>query len=162
MSSIPRLLLTLTALVCGLATATTLHAQPTEEGDGDRLSPSTFSALELRGIGPALRSGRISDIVIHPRDRNTWYVAAGSGSLAAVKKLTRAGMGRCQGRYFAGPVNAILGGSAGSADDDFFAPRPPLKPVPIGLLAGWTGAPPEPRDLLAGVAEDGRAGPEPG
>jgi len=89
-------------------------------------------------------------------------VAAGSGSLAAVKKLTRAGMGRCQGRYCAGPVNAILGGSAGSADDDFFAPRPPLKPVPIGLLAGRTGAPPEPRDLLAGVAEGGRAGTEPG
>ncbi len=41
----------------------------------------TFSALELRAIGPALRSGRISDLAIHPNDRNTWYVAAGSGGV---------------------------------------------------------------------------------
>ena len=50
---------------------------PAEPG----LEASTFSALSLRGIGPALRSGRISDIVIHPNDKNTWYVAAGSGGV---------------------------------------------------------------------------------
>ena len=46
------------------------------------------AALKLRSIGPALMSGRISDIAVHPRDRSTWYVAAGSGG---VWKTTNAG-----------------------------------------------------------------------
>ena len=47
----------------------------------DAFNSETFSSLELRGISPALRSGRISDLAIHPEDRNTWYVAAGSGGV---------------------------------------------------------------------------------
>ncbi|MDH5345539.1 MAG: glycosyl hydrolase, partial [Gammaproteobacteria bacterium] len=42
---------------------------------------STFAGLELRGIGPAMMSGRISDIVIHPEDPSTWYVGVGSGGI---------------------------------------------------------------------------------
>ena len=42
---------------------------------------STFSGLEMREIGPAMMSGRISDIVIHPDDPSTWYVAVGSGGI---------------------------------------------------------------------------------
>ncbi|HKJ17984.1 MAG TPA: hypothetical protein VJ984_11575 [Xanthomonadales bacterium] len=45
------------------------------------LNETTFSGLEWRGIGPALMSGRISDIVIDPTDRGTWYVAVGSGGV---------------------------------------------------------------------------------
>lgn len=41
----------------------------------------TFAGLEFRSIGPALMSGRIADIVIHPEDENTWYVAIGSGGI---------------------------------------------------------------------------------
>ncbi len=41
----------------------------------------TFAGLEFRSIGPALMSGRIADIVIHPEDENTWYVAVGSGGI---------------------------------------------------------------------------------
>ena len=40
-----------------------------------------FNGLEFRGIGPALMSGRISDIAIHPEDENTWYLAVGSGNV---------------------------------------------------------------------------------
>lgn len=75
-------------------------------------------------------------------------VAAGSGSLASVKKSTRAGMGRCQGRYCADSLNAMLGAQA-TREDAFFAPRPPVKPVPISLVAGRTGPQPVARDLLA-------------
>ena len=39
------------------------------------------AALKLRSIGPAVMSGRISDIAVHPRDRSIWYVAAGSGGV---------------------------------------------------------------------------------
>jgi hypothetical protein len=41
----------------------------------------TFSGLEWRGIGPALMSGRIADIVVDPEHTSTWYVAVGSGGV---------------------------------------------------------------------------------
>ena len=47
------------------------------------------NALTLRSIGPALMSGRIADLAVHPTNRSTWYVAAGSGGLW---KTTNAGM----------------------------------------------------------------------
>lgn len=47
-----------------------------------------FAGIQLRNIGPALMSGRISDIDIHPNDSNIWYVAVGSGG---VWKTTNAG-----------------------------------------------------------------------
>lgn len=46
-----------------------------------KLNPGTFSGLAFRNVGPAFTSGRISDIVIHPRLRYVWYVAAGSGGV---------------------------------------------------------------------------------
>ena len=42
---------------------------------------SKYSGLKFRSIGPALMSGRISDIVIHPENENNWYVTAGSGGV---------------------------------------------------------------------------------
>ena len=42
---------------------------------------SIFSGLKFRHIGPAFMSGRISDIIIHPANQNTWYVTAGSGGV---------------------------------------------------------------------------------
>ena len=41
----------------------------------------TFKGLEFRNIGPALTSGRIADIAIHPNNENVWYVAVGSGGV---------------------------------------------------------------------------------
>ncbi|WP_244825864.1 VPS10 domain-containing protein [Carboxylicivirga linearis] len=45
------------------------------------MNDSTFSGLKLRNIGPALMSGRIADIAIHPKNDNVWYVAVGSGGV---------------------------------------------------------------------------------
>lgn len=39
------------------------------------------SSLKLRGIGPAVMGGRIADIAVSPTDKNTWYIAVGSGGL---------------------------------------------------------------------------------
>ncbi len=44
----------------------------------DKLS---LAGLQLRNVGPAFLSGRIADIVIHPDDPSTWYVAVGSGGV---------------------------------------------------------------------------------
>ena len=41
----------------------------------------TFMGLEMRSIGPAFMSGRISDIAIDPNDSSTWYVGVGSGGV---------------------------------------------------------------------------------
>jgi photosystem II stability/assembly factor-like uncharacterized protein len=41
----------------------------------------TFKGLEMRGIGPALTSGRIADIAVHPDNRSVWYVGVGSGGV---------------------------------------------------------------------------------
>jgi len=62
-----------------------LHAQGI---GGDAVARAT-SGLELRGIGPALMGGRISDVEVHPDRSSTWYVAAGSGG---VWKTTNAGI----------------------------------------------------------------------
>jgi len=52
------------------------------------LNAATLEGLELRNIGPAFMSGRIADIVLHPEDPSTWYVAVGSGG---VWKTTNSG-----------------------------------------------------------------------
>ena len=45
-------------------------------------TPAAAAAgLTLRSIGPALMSGRIADVAVHPRDKSIWYVAAGSGGV---------------------------------------------------------------------------------
>ena len=64
--------------------------------------------------------------------------AQGSQALGAVKRLTRAGMGRCQGRY-CGPVLAALSADRESmlGEAAFWAPRPPIKPIAIAdIVAG--------------------------
>lgn len=42
---------------------------------------STVSGLSFRMLGPAKTSGRIADIVVHPNDPNTWFVAAASAGV---------------------------------------------------------------------------------
>jgi len=59
-------------------------------------------------------------------------LADGLTSLPALKKATRAGMGRCQGRFCAATIARLCPG----APDDyaFAAPRVPLRPVPAAPL----------------------------
>ncbi|MEO8501764.1 MAG: glycosyl hydrolase, partial [Vicinamibacteria bacterium] len=45
------------------------------------LSPATFAGLELRGIGPALTSGRVIDVAVDPVHPSTWFVATAGGGL---------------------------------------------------------------------------------
>jgi NADPH-dependent 2,4-dienoyl-CoA reductase/sulfur reductase-like enzyme len=57
----------------------------------------------------------------------------GTRSIGAVKRATRAGMGRCQGRY-CGPVLAALAAARRNLPLDeaaHWAPRPPVKPMRI-------------------------------
>jgi NAD(P)H-nitrite reductase large subunit len=57
----------------------------------------------------------------------------GAATLGAVKRRTRAGMGRCQGRYCESLVAAMMPDDAAIPRDELFnlAPRTPVKPIRI-------------------------------
>ncbi len=61
----------------------------------------------------------------------------GFTSIGAVKRHTRCGMGRCQGRYCAPIAARMVQSATGIAPgpSTLFAPRPPIRPVPIAALA---------------------------
>jgi photosystem II stability/assembly factor-like uncharacterized protein len=61
--------------------ATTVVAQEKKDGPADPMSASTFAGLSFRSLGPALTSGRIGDIAVHPDDKHTWMVAVASGNV---------------------------------------------------------------------------------
>ncbi len=63
-------------------------------------------------------------------------IADGARSLPAVKRATRAGMGRCQGRMCATTLYGLCGAEAERAKGEagHSAPRAPLRPVPIAAL----------------------------
>ncbi len=74
------------ALAAALAAALTLAAAAipagaSEKKTEDPMKPSTFKGLALRGIGPAMNSGRVGDIAVDPRKPNVWFVAAASGGV---------------------------------------------------------------------------------
>jgi photosystem II stability/assembly factor-like uncharacterized protein len=52
---------------------------PKAPDTADPMTPGTFSGLALRSIGPAVTSGRVIDIAVHPGSPNTWYVATVGG-----------------------------------------------------------------------------------
>ncbi len=56
-------------------------AQAQDEKPKPGLNAATLKGLELRNIGPAVTSGRIADIAIHPDNRAVWYVGVGSGNI---------------------------------------------------------------------------------
>src|SRR5215212_7689939 len=62
--------------------------QPDNTAARDPWAPGTFNDLRLRAIGPALMSGRVKAIAVHPEDKQTWYVGVASGG---VWKTTNAG-----------------------------------------------------------------------
>lgn len=74
-------------LLLSLFTATTapLLAQRNKDKDNSEVKPtieaSVVGAVKFRMVGPALTSGRIADIVVHPTNHNVWYVAAASGGV---------------------------------------------------------------------------------
>lgn len=64
-------------------------------------------------------------------------IAEGAETLNAVRMVTRAGMGRCQGRMCGGPVSELLARTLNRPVEALgqVTPRPPVVPVPLeGLL----------------------------
>lgn len=89
------------------AQAKTNNKQPAAKPDSSKFTQGLLSGLQLRSIGPALTSGRVSDIAIDPSDKRTWYVAAASGG---VWKSTNGGISFSpifdgQGSFSIGTIN---------------------------------------------------------
>jgi photosystem II stability/assembly factor-like uncharacterized protein len=47
----------------------------------DPWAPATFNNLKLRAVGPALMSGRVNVVAVHPEDKQTWYIGVASGGV---------------------------------------------------------------------------------
>ncbi len=61
--------------------STSLARQKKDDKEKSGLNSGLLSGLKMRGIGPALMSGRIGDIVVDPQKRSTWYIAVSSGGV---------------------------------------------------------------------------------
>ena len=69
-------------IICIITSHSNIFADENKKTDKKKKENSSiYSALKFRSIGPALMSGRISDIVIHPENENLWYITAGSGGV---------------------------------------------------------------------------------
>jgi photosystem II stability/assembly factor-like uncharacterized protein len=92
-NAVGMLIAVLAVSFCGWAQAPKTGATPPKGKSAPENKPlltaDLLSGLAFRNIGPALMSGRISDIVIHPKRKSLWYVAVGSGG---VWKTENAGM----------------------------------------------------------------------
>ena len=67
-----------------IGTAMTSFGQKKDKGTSE-MAKSALSgqtgALKFRLVGPALTSGRIADIAVHPTNHDMWYLAAASGGV---------------------------------------------------------------------------------
>src|SRR5512145_1892954 len=82
--------LTIAIALCAIATLG-IYAQGQGQGGGQNQDPwatATFNNFRLRAVGPALMSGRVKVVAVHPEDKQTWYIGVSSGG---VWKTTNAG-----------------------------------------------------------------------
>ena len=93
---------------------------------------------------PVAEMAHPSTLICRCEERNMSEIGQGfahdAQALGAVKRLTRAGMGRCQGRY-CGPILAALSADEEAAlgESAFWAPRPPIKPIAIADIVAGSG-----------------------
>lgn len=94
----------------------------------------------LHDIAPRLPQVPDETIICRCEELTAGQIRAGldegPGHVGTLKRATRVGMGRCQGRY-CGPVAAALVAQATGdplQDRSYFAPRVPIKPVAIAAI----------------------------
>ena len=73
-----RLLLGFSLLLSSVTFAQKKTTTPVEKSPFDA---GTVGALSFRMVGPALTSGRVIDMAVHPTNKDTWYVAAAAGGV---------------------------------------------------------------------------------
>ncbi len=101
----------------------------------------SVSRADLLGVQPPAYLGARSECMA-ARNIDT-LLADGPPDQDQIKRLTRAGMGLCQGRRCRDQVSLLLAAEAGLAPDaaPFTGYRAPVRPIPLGILADWAEAP---------------------
>ena len=84
-----KLLLLLCLSINSFSQKKTTAAAPAKEEPKDVLQSSLFSNLKFRSVGPAITSGRVTDIAVNPNNHTEYYVASASGG---VWKTSNAGI----------------------------------------------------------------------
>lgn len=94
----------------------------------------------LHDVAPRLPDVPDDTLICRCEEIDAGQIRAGlsekPGHAGTLKRATRVGMGRCQGRY-CGPVAArLVAAATGTAVEDrsYFAPRVPIKPVAISAI----------------------------
>ncbi|MGB5293671.1 MAG: glycosyl hydrolase, partial [Thermoanaerobaculia bacterium] len=64
-----------------LAPLVALAAEEDADKPETKLNSDTLDGLALRGIGPSINSGRISDFAVTPGKRHRYFIAVSSGNL---------------------------------------------------------------------------------
>ncbi|MHA7061380.1 FAD-dependent oxidoreductase [Azospirillum argentinense] len=135
--------------LAGIAAATQLGFADTDPEQGRRARTDLRRAEGFQAAlwsiyqAPPLRLDAVPDEAVLCRCEEVTFgqvraeIAAGHDSLAALKRNTRLGMGRCQGRYCAATAALLLEQATGRprAADQYLAPRLPAKPTPAGAFA---------------------------
>ena len=134
--------------LAGLAAAGRLGRPVTEaqlaEARKERAKFRAFGDLlnELFEVRPGIYELMANDVTVCRCEEVTAgdiraMLADWTANVNVVKAVTRAGMGLCQGRICGGLVAELTARGTGRRIDevDFFHPRPPLKPIPLEVLA---------------------------
>jgi bacterioferritin-associated ferredoxin len=109
----------------------TIRSRPTRRVSGTRsLSPSI--PLSLSSV-TVCRCEEVSEAEVRR------VIRTGYHSLEAVKRVLRSGMGHCQGRGCLKLVARLIQEETGipASEQKMPRPRPPLKPLPLGLLGRY-------------------------
>ncbi|MCX8995959.1 FAD-dependent oxidoreductase [Rhizobiaceae bacterium BDR2-2] len=128
--------------LAGLAIAAKLGLKSTPDGKAERrlARAKAFQASLWTMFRPAAESPDAPDETLACRcesvtlGRLRALSRQGPPDIATLKRLTRAGMGRCQSRY-CGRTLTALSGAPVSQTQGLLAPQMPLKPVPLAALA---------------------------
>jgi glycine/D-amino acid oxidase-like deaminating enzyme len=136
--------------LAGIAVATELQLgddDPLERRQAERAlgrAEEFQAALASLYLAPPVHRQAVPDDVTLCRCEDITFgrvraeIAAGNDSLARLKRGTRLGMGRCQGRYCAGPAALLLAQctTPGAPPAEHgWAPRLPVRPTPAVSLA---------------------------
>lgn len=70
-----------TTLACLLVATTSVQAAERTLRATPAPAAPAFDGLAFRSLGPALTSGRVGDLLVHPQLPATWYVAVASGGV---------------------------------------------------------------------------------
>jgi NAD(P)H-nitrite reductase large subunit len=132
------------AAACGHGDANDFFAEQRLLGRHRRFQRRLWSLYEPR---PRSLSGAPDETIVCRCEEITLAqvlagLAEGATHSGTLKRATRLGMGRCQGRY-CGPVAARLVAEATGRpleDQSHFAPRVPIKPVSIEAILAAQGA----------------------